>query len=205
MQPYTDSRRPAALDLLKTRGPLNAPALAKALGVTVTAVRQQLAVLSREGLVERAVERRKVGRPTHVWRLTPRAAALFPQAYGPFAVTILRQIRDVDGERKVEQLLEKRRTELLREYRRRTAGMTRDQKLRELARIRNEEGYMAACPRGRLTEHHCPIAAIAKEFPLVCRMEKELFEAVLGESLERVEHIAVGGRACVYEPVKKSS
>ena len=49
-------------------------------------------------------------------------------------------------------------------------------------------------------EHHCPIAAIAKEFPSVCRMEKELFEAVLGMKLDRPQHLASGDRACVYAP-----
>jgi predicted ArsR family transcriptional regulator len=199
MKAFTESDRPAILDLLKTAGGANAPALARALGVNVTAARQQLAVLQREGLVQVRVERRKVGRPTHLYALTAKAEALFPQAYGPFALTLLRQLRDHDGEKKIERLLEQRTQELLREYRRRTAGMNAGGKLKELARLRAEEGYMAVCSRGRLAEHHCPIAAIAAEFPQVCRFEKRLFEALLGLKLERTEHIASGGAACVYE------
>ena len=200
MKAFSESDRPAILDLLKTSGGANAPTLATRLGVNVTAARQQLAVLQREGLVQVRVERRKVGRPTHVYALTEKAEALFPQSYGPFALSILRQLRDSDGEGKIEKLLEQRTRELLRDYRKRTAGMTADQKLKELARIRAEEGYMAVCSPGRLAEHHCPIAAIAAEFPQVCRFEKRLFEALLGRRLERTEHIASGDAACVYKP-----
>ncbi len=199
MKAFTESARPAILDLLKTTGGANAPALARALGVNVTAARQQLAILQREGLIQVRIERRKVGRPTHVYALTEKAEGLFPQSYGPFALTILRQLREHDGEAKIEQLLAQRTRELLKEYRKRTAGMTADQKLKELARIRAEEGYMAVCASGRLAEHHCPIAAIAAEFPQVCRFEKRLFEALLGRRLERTEHIASGGAACVYK------
>jgi predicted ArsR family transcriptional regulator len=198
MREYTDAERPRLLDLLKTRGPLNVPALAKLLGVNLTAVRQQLAVLRREGLVAMAVEHRRVGRPTHVFRLTESAEALFPQAYGPMAVSLLRQLRALDGEGKVERLFARRTRELAARYRERLAGLPAEEKLRELARIRNEEGYMARAERGGLTEHHCPIAAIAREFPQACLYEKRLFEEVLGRPLERTDHIASGDRACVY-------
>lgn len=199
-------RRPTpALELLKTRGPMNAPELAGALGVTATAARQQLEGLQREGLVTSAFQRRRVGRPARVWTLTGRAHALFPQAYGPFAVSILRQIRDVDGEEKLERLLARRTRELAAEYRRRTAGLSDAARIRELARIRAEEGYMARSGPGRLVEHHCPIAAIAAEFPMVCRFEKQLFEAVLGRPLDRTDHLASGGAACVYRTDVRSA
>ncbi|HXX92777.1 MAG TPA: replication-relaxation family protein [Planctomycetota bacterium] len=198
MHEYTEADRPAILDLLKVHGPSNAPALAKLRGVNETAVRQQLAVLQREGLVERREERRKRGRPTHLYGLTAKAEALFPNAYGPFALGILRQIRETDGEKKVESLLRKRTQRLARDYRERLRGRPLSDRWQELARIRDEEGYMALVRSRGLVEHHCPIAAIAKEFPLVCQMEKALFEAVLGTKLDRVEHLASGGRACVY-------
>ncbi len=198
MREYTEADRPAILDLLKIHGPSNAPRLAELRGVGLNAVRQQLGALQREGLVEPRVERRRVGRPTHVWTLTPKAEALFPQAYGPLALTLLRQLREVDGERKIDRLLERRTRDLVSAYRKRLAGRSPAEKWRELARIRAEEGYMARAGLQGLTEHHCPIAAIAKEFPQVCRFEKLLFEAVLGKPLERTEHLATGGRACVY-------
>lgn len=203
MKEFSEADRPALLDLLKVHGPLNAPDLAKLRGVTLTAVRQQLAVLEREKLITVRVEKRPVGRPTHLYALSDKADALFPQAYGPFALGLLRQIRDVDGEKKLDQLFERRGRALVAAYKKRLAGMSAAEKWRELARIRAEEGYMADSRGQGLREHHCPIAAIAKEFPQVCRLEKKLFEAVLGAPLERTDHLASGGRACVYAPAPK--
>ncbi len=170
-------------------------------------MRQQLAALGREGLIEVRVEKRKVGRPTHLYALSGKAESLFPQAYGPFALGLLRQIRDVDGEKKLEKMFERRTRSLIGAYRKRLQGMSVAEKWRELARIRADEGYMADSAGKGLSEHHCPIAAIAREFPLACRMEKKLFEAVLGAKLERTDHLASGGRACVYAlaPKKKST
>ena len=71
-------------------------------------------------------------------------------------------------------------------------------RLRELAKIRDREGYMARPTPDGLTEHHCPIAALAKEFPVLCKYEKLLFEAALGMKVERTQHLASGDAACVY-------
>ncbi len=198
MRAFTDARRPAVLDLLKLHGPLNAPRLAELRGVALTAVRQQLAALEREGLVRASMERRKIGRPTRLFALTEKAEALFPQGYGALALSLLRQIRAVDGEAKIDALLERRTRDLIRLYRARLRGKSVAEKWRELARIRAEEGYMARGAAAGLTEHHCPIASIAREFPQICGFEKRLFEQVLGAKLERSDHLASGGRACVY-------
>jgi len=197
---FTEADRPALLDLLKIHGPTNVPRLAKLRGVNSNAVRQQLSMLQREGLVEVRVEKRRVGRPTQLYALTDKADALFPQAYGPLALTLLRQLRDVDGEKKIDQLFDRRTKALVATYRKRLAGKSLGQKWQELARIRAEEGYMARVEGKGLTEHHCPIAAIAREFPQVCRFEMRLFQAVLGTPLDRTDHLASGGRACVYAP-----
>jgi predicted ArsR family transcriptional regulator len=197
---FTEADRPALLDLLKIHGPTNVPRLAKLRGVNLNAVRQQLSMLQREGLVEVRVEKRRVGRPTQLYALSDKAEALFPQAYGPLALTLLRQLRDVDGEKKIDQMFDRRTKALIASYKKRLAGKSLGEKWQELARIRAEEGYMARVEGKGLTEHHCPIAAIAKEFPQVCRFEMRLFQAVLGTPLDRTDHLASGGRACVYAP-----
>jgi predicted ArsR family transcriptional regulator len=197
---FTEADRPALLDLLKIHGPTNVPRLAKLRGVNQNAVRQQLSMLQREGLVEVRVEKRRVGRPTQLYALSDKAEALFPQAYGPLALTLLRQLRDVDGEKKIDQLFDRRTKALVATYRKRLAGKSLGEKWQELARIRAEEGYMARVEGKGLTEHHCPIAAIAREFPQVCKFEMRLFQAVLGTPLDRTDHLASGGRACVYAP-----
>jgi len=201
---FIETRRPRILDLLKRGGPSNVPALARVLGINPTAVRQQIAVLQREGLVQAQTERRGVGRPTFVYSLTEKAEKLFPQAYAPMALAFLRLLRRTQGESAVDRFFSLRARDLASAYRRRLQGLSAPQKLQELARIREEEGYMASSGAESLTEHHCPISAIAAEFPQACRVEHRLFEQVLGRRLRRVEHIASGDRACVYRHAARS-
>jgi predicted ArsR family transcriptional regulator len=199
MAEYTEAERPRTLDLLKIHGPANVPGLARRLGVNPNAVRQQLEALHREGLVAVKTARRGVGRPTQLWSLTAKAEALFPQAYGAMAVDLMRRLREIDGEDKIAKLFARRTKDLLKEYRKRLAGRGEADRFRELARIRDKEGYMARPTRDGLTEHHCPIAALAKEFPVLCTYEKLLFEAALGMKVERTQHLASGDEACVYK------
>ena len=70
---------------LKTRGPQTAAQVGRRLGVTAMAVRQHLYRLKVEGLVEFSDERRKVGRPARVWRLT--SAAAEPLAIDPWSLS----------------------------------------------------------------------------------------------------------------------
>src|SRR6266700_3952403 len=78
------------------------------------------------------------------------------------------------------------------------------EKLRELARVRTEEGYMAEVRREGgsflFIENHCPICAAANACQGFCSAELDLFRSVLGPgiSIERAEHIVSGDRRCVY-------
>src|SRR5215469_12238487 len=71
---------------LKTRGPQTAAQVAKRLGVTPMAVRQHLYRLAAAGEVAFSDERRQVGRPARVWRLTEAAASRFPNSHGDLTI-----------------------------------------------------------------------------------------------------------------------
>jgi len=67
--------------------------LADALGLTDNAVRTHLAALERDRLVALSGVRRGVGKPAHVYALTPEADSLFPRAYGVVLRTLLDALR----------------------------------------------------------------------------------------------------------------
>src|SRR5919197_1532011 len=80
-----------------------------------------------------------------------------------------------------------------------------EKKLKELARVRTEEGYMAEVrPEGGgsylLVENHCPICAAANACQGFCSTELDLFRSVLGAGVEveRVEHIVSGDRRSAH-------
>ncbi len=64
------------LDALKMRGPADAAGLASTLGLTPSAVRQQLSVLERDGMIVFDQVRAGPGRPRHLYRLSEAGDAL---------------------------------------------------------------------------------------------------------------------------------
>jgi predicted ArsR family transcriptional regulator len=192
---------------LKTRGPQTAAQVARRLSVTAMAVRQHLYRLKIEGLVEFTDERRKVGRPARVWRLTGVAAARFPDTHGDLTVEIIAAVRAAFGEAGMDKLLRERTRRQLGEYRAqlRPAGPSIAKRAQALAEIRREQGYMAECSKMSdgsmlLAENHCPICAAASTCQGLCREELSLFRAVLGDTarVERTDHILSGARRCAY-------
>jgi len=191
--------------LLKTRGAMTAAQLAAALQVTAMGVRQHLGRLLADGLVEHFDKRGSVGRPRRHWQLTQAAQARFPDSHAQMTVDILSAIRKTFGEAGLDRLIAVREREVLAEYRRKLAGAASPaQRLRRLAKLRSEEGYMAEwVAQGGgvylLIENHCPICAAATTCQTLCRSELSVFEVVLpGCRVERIDHILAGARRCAY-------
>lgn len=196
------------LYLLKTKGPQTAGPLATKLGVTPMAVRQHLYRLGRRGLVEYQDERRPVGRPARVWRLTSKAASRFPDSHAELTLEMIDAVRAAFGDTGVERLLHERTKRQRDSYSRRMekAGPGLLRRTQALAEIRREQGYMAECVQRRdgsilLMENHCPICAAASSCQGLCREELSLFRTLLGSqaSVERVDHILAGARRCAYK------
>jgi predicted ArsR family transcriptional regulator len=196
------------LYLLKSKGPQTAAQLAKRLGVTAMAVRQHLYRFGRDGLVAFTDQRRPVGRPVRVWRLTERAAARFPESHAELTLEMIAAMRSTFGEAGLDRLLAERTRLQLEAYRERirSAGNgTLKSHVRVLAAIRREQGYMAECVTRAdgsllLRENHCPICVAAKSCQGLCREELGLFRAVLGGQarVERTDHILAGASRCTY-------
>ena len=190
---------------LKTRGPLSTAELAKALGVTGEAARQQLVRLEADGLVEGRRERGGVGRPRQSWWLTALAQERFPDTHPELTVQLIQTIERTLGAPALDRVIDARQEAQRKLYREALGGArTLGERLGRLAAVRSAEGYMATVRKAGdgflLIENHCPICAAARACQGFCRSELELFREVLGEGveLERVEHLLAGGRRCAY-------
>lgn len=198
------SRR-AILTRLRAAGEAGAGDLAESLGITPGAVRQQIRPLVDEGWVEHRDIRPGPGRPRRRYRLGSRAEALFPQAYGELAVDLLDHIAGEDAEL-VERAFERRRLARVAAARERLAACGPDLEARvaEVARILDEQGYMARAEPGAegtmlLAERNCAILAVARRHRCACNSELAFLREVLPDAtVERVRHIARGEPECAY-------
>lgn len=202
----SDSRR-GVLEALKQRGEATVEEVARSLGITPAGARQHLAALIQEGLVVEVDEPRPLGtrgRPRRLYSLTERAEPLFPKTYGELANELLGYL-EAEGDQVVDRLFDRRRDARVEAAQRRLArrhGLR--QKVAELTRILDEDGYLAdweARPDGtfRITEHNCAILVVAERQPRACRSEIEFLRTVLpGSRVERVTHIVAGAHQCAY-------
>ena len=193
--------------LLKTKGPQTTACMAERLGVTTMAVRQHLAVLQEEGLVDYVDEKRKVGRPARVWRLTPKANDRFPDRHATLAVGMLQAVQSTFGEAGLERLLNASTQQQIEAYRVRmpASDTPLKQRVAALAKIRRDEGYMAEWRQVHdgtieFLQNHCAIDSAARFTGMLCSGELSLFRAVLGDavSVERFEYLHSGDRRCAY-------
>jgi predicted ArsR family transcriptional regulator len=207
-RPETGERktRHSIVKLLKTEGPLGTAQLAERLGLTAMAVRLHLYALQSEGLVAAEDRPRPVGRPAKFWRLTREADRHFPEAYAELSVALIDAMQETFGAEGLNRVLTSRCARQRADYRRRIrAADPLEKRLKELAQVRTEEGYMAEVRADEgggflLVENHCPICAAANACQGFCSTELELFRTVLGPSVEveRVEHIVSGDQRCAY-------
>lgn len=174
-----------------------------ALGISRTGALKHLTALESEGLVERAYRAGRKGRPRVCFRLTRGAQRAFPAAYTQAALCAMAFIEKHQGRPAVMQMLRERAGELRVRHDPRVAGKDLGARVKELAKIRDEEGYMASVKRpGRasfeLLEHNCPFLAIAERYEEACEVERDLFRDLLHADVAVSHRVVAGDPVCRF-------
>ena len=179
--------------------------LAAVMKISRMAVHKQLSSLQQRGLVEAIENRGHVGRPRMIYQLTSQSKTVFPKSYSAIATQALDFIERNMGKEGVQKVLRERQSELFDQYFKRLNGMDFDRQVKELARIRGEEGYMAESKKltsksskHMLLEYNCPIIHIAEKHWEACSVETELFEKLLNAKIETTHRAAKGDLMCKF-------
>ncbi len=197
------STRQSILQLLRRHGEMTALELSDALSMGAVGVRQHLALLERDGMVRVAGLRRNVGRPSHLYILTPEADDHFPRRYDTLAMDVITYVGAVAGADALGQVLALRRADTVRKLAPALADKSRCEQVATLAAILAEQGYMceweqAADGAYTLTEYNCPVDCVARQHPELCAQELLLYEDLLGVPITREGTIAAGAPCCRY-------
>ena len=195
----------SVLYAVRRRGEATVVDIAASLDMTPSGARQHLAVLVEMGLVETDQATRvpgQQGRTEQVYRVASAAESLFPRAYGELTNQLLAYVPSGA----VTAAFEHRRDDRVDGARARLATVRGFRaKVAELARILDEDGYLASVePIGRdvfrIAERNCAIFAVANAHPQACSTELEFLRAALPEAdIERVTHMMTGAHSCSYE------
>jgi predicted ArsR family transcriptional regulator len=194
--------------LLLEHGPQSAAELAARLGISPAAVRRHLDGLVAAGRVnERDAPgaHRGRGRPARRFALTDAGRSAFPHAYDDLALTALRFVAQHGGPDAVravaeQQLagLEQRCSDAVAQAQ--AAAAEPVDRAQVVAAALTTEGYAAmasAISSGeQLCQHHCPVAHVAAEFPVLCEAETAVISRLVGTHVQRLATIAHGDGVC---------
>ena len=199
-----DTTSPAGqiLEFLLRNGPASIKDLEQAAGVTATAVRQQLASLTADGLVAMSKERQGVGRPRNLYQLTDRSHSLFACYNDELALDLIHELMETEGADKLRYLLNRVGSKLAVQYRRQIKGQAMGDRARELSTVLDRRGIRVDLEHGDdviiLREYNCPYHEIAAVHRDVCEMERSAFSQALGTDVTLGDCIQDGHHSCHF-------
>ncbi|GFG85267.1 transcriptional regulator [Mycolicibacter algericus] len=205
--------RQAVVRLLMESGSITAGDIGARLGLSAAGVRRHLDALIELGDAEAhapaAWQQVGRGRPAKRYQLTDAGRGKLGHRYDDLAVAAMRQLREIGGEDAVVAFARQRIDSILSEVAAVAAegDSATDGDLEataeRIAAALTEAGYAASTarvdggvPGVQILQHHCPVANVAKEFPELCRAERQAMAEVLGTHVQRLATIADGGYVC---------
>lgn len=205
--------RQAVVRLLMESGSITAGEIGTRLGLSAAGVRRHLDALIEMGDAEAHApaswQQVGRGRPAKRFQLTAAGRGKLGHRYDDLAVAAMRQLREIGGEDAVVAFARQRIDTILSEVAEVAAGggTDADEDLEvtaeRIAAALTEAGFAASTarveggvPGVQILQHHCPVANVAKEFPELCRAERQAMAEVLGTHVQRLATIADGGYVC---------
>ena len=200
---FFDSTRGKIVDALRNRRAASAFELAAEFGLSANAIRQQLVILERDGLVVGKSVRRGKTKPTHEYELTAQANRYFPQAYDRMLNAVLREVRNAGGDAAVAQIFENIGKRATVKMEAQVAGKSVPEQVDAIARSIRSSGVTVDVERHGdvlvLREHNCPYASVVAENPECCTAIHTVLEGVIAGDVKQTESLATGGNACRFE------
>lgn len=203
VRPLADSPADEVLTILQRSGASTVKELEDRLGVTATAVRQQVSSLLADGYIETQVARAGRGRPKHLYSLTPRGRALFPHHYDEFTNSLLREILVSEGPEKMHDLLGRLGRRIAEQYERQLTGLPPGERAAKLTELLNAKGILTEIkfePNAIFVhEYTCPYYELARENRAICDMEEAMLTYAVKQPVELVTCTLDGHHGCQFK------
>jgi len=175
--------------LKRTRG-MSVNELVGKMKMSYMGIKQHCLTLQRDGYLDTWRRPQKMGRPEMVYRLTRRTHDLFQTDSNQFTLELLKSIQEIYGPNAPEKLLYnvfEKKTAALKP---KVKGETVAERAKWLARVRDGEGYMSQFTISeeggpQILECHSPIMNLIEQYPIIARLEQDMFEALLGTRVRR--------------------
>jgi predicted ArsR family transcriptional regulator len=198
------TQRLAILNTLKRTKGMSVNELVDKMKMSYMGIKQHCLTLERDGYLDTWRRPQKMGRPEMVYRLTRRTHDLFPTDSNQFTLQLLKSVQEIYGPNAPEKLLYSIYERKGAELKSRVKGATVADRAKWLARERDREGYMSQFITDekeggpQILECHSPLMNLIDQYPIIERLEQDLFETVLGTKVRREQSRTSGLYECVF-------
>jgi len=187
--------------LKRSRG-LSVNELVNRMRMSYMGIKQHCLTLQRDGYLDTWRRPQKMGRPEMVYRLTRRAHDLFQADSNRFTLELLESAQQIYGTNAPEKLLYNLFEKKTANVKEKIKGVTVAERAKSLAKIRDLEGYMSQFVNDeggpQILECHTPLQNVLDKYPIIGRLEQEMFGQVLGTRVRRQETRNSGLYECAF-------
>ena len=177
--------------------------LCDALGVTATAVRQRLVRLQGAGLVSRRAVRAGRGRPHHAYCVTQAALQQLGDNYGELVLVLWREMTAIEEPEVRERVVGRIRDAFIQRYGKVVTGASLPERVEQLREALSDRGFDVEVDDSHelpiLRENSCPYHELAQADPMICELEQQVFQQVLGVPVSLTECCLDGHNCCEFQ------
>lgn len=175
--------------------------LRREIGLSPTALRQQLTLLERDGLVQRALARGRPGRPAIVYQPTTAAGPGSEEGFAALLTAVLRTMEE-QGPERFGQILEGVATRLAADHGRIARIPHAEVRIRAALAVLFDVADEAAVTGGgreyEIVLRTCSLLPVAQQFRGLCAITRRLLGTLVGADVEQLESIAQGAPRCRF-------
>ena len=198
------TQRLEILNSLKRTKGMSVNELVEKMKMSYMGIKQHCLTLQRDGYLDTWRRPQKMGRPEMVYRLTRRSHDLYPSDSNQMTLDLLESVHEIYGPNAPEKLLYNMFQRKTAAFKTKAKGQTVAERAKWLAKARDAEGHMSQFiieeKEGgpQILECHSPILNVLERYPIVGRLEQDMFEAALGTSVRREETRTSGLYECAF-------
>ncbi|MCC6123717.1 MAG: MarR family transcriptional regulator [Pirellulales bacterium] len=195
--------------LLVGNPPQSIADLMESMGVTRTAVTEQLNELVRSGFAEREIHHLAGrGRPEYLYKTTDAASLiLYAQNQCMVVPAIWMAVEELGGDELMRKVLKMVGKTLAENYLPRITAKKPDERLRQMMKLLNAEGGLteASMVNGHmvLQKRSCPFLRMIDEKRSICCVDQEMMTHVVGKPVRRTTCRHDGAPCCSFEIVEE--
>lgn len=177
------------ISLIKCSEGLSVGELSEELGMSYMGIKKHCLAMQKLGYLDTWRRPKEIGRPEKTYRVTKKLDPLFPSISEEISLSILEAARQLDPNAAEKLLFHffRKQSDTFSET---VSGDSVEERAEKLAAERTRKGYFSSFvanenDRPRIEEFHNPLRTLFDRYPTVERMEIQMFERLLGATVER--------------------